>query len=55
MDRVPGKTFVYRGLPAVMTGEDALVFDEIQSAGRKVLSGKEFLSGYRNWEEGFAE
>ena len=55
MDRVPGKTFVYRGLPAVMTGEDALVFDEIQSAGRKVLSGKDFLSGYRNWEEGLAE
>ena len=35
--------------PAVMTGDGFLVLDEVQAAGRKAVSGKDFLAGFRTW------
>jgi len=37
------------GRPAVMSADGALVLDEIQPAGKKVMSGKSFLAGARGW------
>ena len=37
------------GRPAVMSADGALVLDEVQPAGKKVMSGKSFLAGARGW------
>jgi methionyl-tRNA formyltransferase len=44
-----GGRFTVEGKPAVQSAEGALVLDEVQPAGRKVMSGKSFLSGAREW------
>jgi methionyl-tRNA formyltransferase len=44
-----GSRFTVEGKPAVQSVEGALVLDEVQPAGRKVMSGKSFLSGAREW------
>ncbi len=43
-----GRTVV-DGLPAVRAGEDLLVLDEVQPAGKKPMPGSAFLQGARNW------
>ena len=45
-----GSRFTVEEKPAVMTCDGALVMEEVQPAGKKVMSGKSFLAGTRNWE-----
>jgi methionyl-tRNA formyltransferase len=45
-----GSRFVIEGRPAIMTADGALVLDEIQPSGKKMMSGKSFLAGAKNWE-----
>jgi methionyl-tRNA formyltransferase len=46
-----GTRFVLQGLPAVATSEGALCLVEVQPAGKKWMSGKDFLNGNPNWTE----
>jgi methionyl-tRNA formyltransferase len=46
---VSGSRFMVEGRPAVQSAEGVLVLDEVQPAGRKVMSGKSFLAGAREW------
>ncbi len=46
---VSGNRFTVEGRPAVMSADGALVLDEVQPAGRKVMSGKAFVAGARDW------
>jgi methionyl-tRNA formyltransferase len=48
---VSGSRFIIGGRPAVMSADGALALDEVQPSGRKIMSGKAFLSGVRNWVE----
>lgn len=47
---VSGSRFTVEGRPAVMCADGALVLDEVQPSGKKIMSGKAFLSGARDWE-----
>ncbi len=47
----PGQRLVMNGLPGVGTPEGALLFEEVQPAGKKPMPGKVFLQGARNWLE----
>ncbi len=46
---VSGSRFTVEGRPAVQSAEGALILDEVQPAGRKIMSGKSFLAGAREW------
>jgi methionyl-tRNA formyltransferase len=46
----PGQRLVVDGLPAVGAGQGCLVLDEVQPAGKKAMSGKDFLRGARGWD-----
>jgi methionyl-tRNA formyltransferase len=46
---VSGSRFMVEGRPAVQSAEGALVLDEVQPSGKKVMSGKSFLAGAREW------
>jgi len=46
---VSGSRFTVEGRPAVMSAEGALILEEVQPAGRKVMSGRSFLAGAREW------
>ena len=48
-DLVSGSRFTVEGRPAVQSAEGVLVLDEVQLAGKKVMSGKSFLAGAREW------
>ena len=45
-----GSRFIVEGRPAVMCADGALILEEVQPPGKKVMPGKAFLSGARNWE-----
>jgi methionyl-tRNA formyltransferase len=45
----PGGHSVSDGLPALGTAFRLLVLDEVQPAGKKTMSGAEFLRGARDW------
>jgi methionyl-tRNA formyltransferase len=45
-----GIRFVVEGRPAVMCTDGALVLEEVQPPGKRVMPGKSFLAGARNWE-----
>lgn len=45
-----GTRLIVEGRPAVMSADGALVLEEVQPAGKKVMPGKSFLAGARNWE-----
>jgi methionyl-tRNA formyltransferase len=45
----PGQRLIYRDQPAVGAGNGLLVLDEVQPAGKKMMSGKSFLAGARHW------
>lgn len=47
----PGTRAVLGGLPAVAARDGCLVLDEVQPAGKKPMSGRDFLRGARQWEE----
>jgi methionyl-tRNA formyltransferase len=44
-----GERKIVDGNPAVITADGALVFDEVQPAGKKPMPGKVFLQGARDW------
>ncbi len=46
-----GSRFIAEGRPAVMCADGALALDEVQPSGKKMMSGKAFLSGARDWVE----
>lgn len=45
----PGQHLVVQGKPAISTGDGLLILEEVQPAGKKLMSGKAFLAGARNW------
>lgn len=47
-----GLRCVVDGLPGVATAQGCLVLEEVQPAGKRPMSGKDFLRGVRDWEEG---
>ncbi|MBI5963396.1 MAG: methionyl-tRNA formyltransferase [Chloroflexi bacterium] len=46
---VSGSRLIVEGRPAVLSADGVLILDEIQPAGKKIMSGKSFLSGARDW------
>ena len=44
-----GEQLIVQDQPAVGAGGGILVFDEVQPAGKKSMSGKSFLAGGRKW------
>ena len=48
---VSGSRFTVEGRPAVQSAEGVLILDEVQPAGKKVMSGRSFLAGAREWTE----
>jgi methionyl-tRNA formyltransferase len=46
---MPGREYVFDGLPAWGTVDGFLVLDELQPAGKKVMQGDVFLRGARSW------
>jgi methionyl-tRNA formyltransferase len=44
-----GSRFTVEGRPAIMSADGALILEEVQPAGRKIMSGKSFLAGARGW------
>ncbi len=44
-----GDRLIVEGRPAVMSADSALVLEEVQPSGKKVMMGKSFLSGARDW------
>jgi methionyl-tRNA formyltransferase len=47
----PGERCVMDGSPAVHCGEDVLLLEEVQPAGKRPMSGQDFLRGTRGWTE----
>ncbi|MBL8050155.1 MAG: methionyl-tRNA formyltransferase [Anaerolineales bacterium] len=45
-----GNRFTVEGRGAVTCADGSIVLEEVQPAGKKVMSGKSFLLGVRNWE-----
>lgn len=45
----PGKRYIVENQPAWGTRNGLLVLDELQAAGKKRMSGEEFLRGTRDW------
>lgn len=46
---IPGEHYVIQNLPAVGTSQGCLVLDEVQPAGKKPMTGRDFLRGARVW------
>ncbi len=46
----PGRHLLVKGQPAVQTSEGVLVLLEVQPAGKKWMSGKDFLNGNPDWQ-----
>ncbi len=46
----PGLRLIVEGRPAVSCSDGVLILEEVQPPGKKIMSGKAFLSGARNWE-----
>ncbi|MBM3182193.1 MAG: methionyl-tRNA formyltransferase [Chloroflexi bacterium] len=44
-----GSRLTVAGRPAVMCSDVALILEEIQPAGKKIMAGKSFLAGAREW------
>ncbi|MDR3576309.1 MAG: methionyl-tRNA formyltransferase [Anaerolineaceae bacterium] len=47
---VPAKRAIIDGLPALGTSQGWLVLDEVQPAGKRIMSGDVFLNGVRQWD-----
>jgi methionyl-tRNA formyltransferase len=50
MNGNPGKHFIHQSAPAVLTGAGGLALLEVQPAGKKWMSGRDFLNGNADWE-----
>ncbi|MBP1694740.1 MAG: fmt, partial [Chloroflexi bacterium] len=44
-----GQTTRRLGYPAVGTSDGLLILEELQPAGKRAMSGKDFLSGAKQW------
>ena len=49
-----GSRFTVEGRPAVMSADGALILEEVQPAGRKIMPGKSFLAGARGWDNSYS-
>jgi methionyl-tRNA formyltransferase len=47
----PGKTGISEGFPSIGTSDGDFSIEEIQPAGKKIMSGDVFLRGCRQWEK----
>lgn len=47
----PGRRAIIAGLPAVQTTQGWLMLDEVQPAGKRPMTGQDFLRGSHGWEE----
>jgi methionyl-tRNA formyltransferase len=47
----PGVLTRYDGFPAIGTGQGILVLEQLQLAGKKILTGPEFLNGNPDWPQ----
>jgi methionyl-tRNA formyltransferase len=47
----PGERLVIDGLPAIAAADGWLLLEEVQPAGKRVMSGSTFLLGARGWAE----
>ena len=47
----PGQRYIYGEKPAWGTSDGLLVLDQVQLAGKKQVSGEDFLRGAKNWVE----
>jgi methionyl-tRNA formyltransferase len=47
---IPAKREIIDGLPALGTSQGWLVLDEVQPAGKRIMSGDVFLNGARGWK-----
>jgi methionyl-tRNA formyltransferase len=45
----PGERGQVSGVPVVGTSQGGLMLNQVQPAGKKIMSGKTFLNGFRNW------
>jgi methionyl-tRNA formyltransferase len=50
--RQPGLRLIHEDLPAISTAEGLLALLSVQPAGKKPMSGQDFLRGARQWERG---
>jgi len=46
-----GTRIEYEGKPGISTGKGLLILDELQPAGKKAMSGEQFLHGARDWKK----
>ncbi|MEX1247621.1 MAG: methionyl-tRNA formyltransferase [Anaerolineales bacterium] len=46
-----GQCLIHDGRPAIGTSDGLLLLDEVQPAGKKPMSGAEFLRGARDWQQ----
>jgi len=46
----PGTKIVLNGLPCIVSGDGIIMFTEVQPAGKKVMSGRDFLLGNKDWD-----
>jgi methionyl-tRNA formyltransferase len=44
-----GTKFIYQNYPAMATGDGLLILDQVQLPGKRVVDGRSFLQGNRNW------
>jgi methionyl-tRNA formyltransferase len=44
-----GNRFIVEGRPAVTCADGVLILEEVQPAGKRIMPGKSFLAGARNW------
>lgn len=45
-----GNRFTVEGRGAVTCADGSIILEEVQPAGKKIMSGKSFLAGVRNWD-----
>jgi methionyl-tRNA formyltransferase len=46
-----GGKIIVEGKPAIQSAQGILILEELQPAGKKVMSGKSFITGARDWVE----
>ncbi|UYN89223.1 MAG: methionyl-tRNA formyltransferase [Anaerolineales bacterium] len=44
-----GRRMIVNGLPAIVTSQGTLVLEQVQPAGKRPMTGREFLQGARDW------
>jgi len=49
LDCIPGERYIIEEKPAWGTGKGCLILDEVQVAGKRRVSGEDFINGTPNW------